>query len=256
MKGQGGTMENELERIVAAALAAQPVEYSIPLELFERGDEKVLAEFLRQEEGEKSHHRRFKKWVGLVGRPEKYSRPKKYQEKQTKNFPAVEKKLKARIEIYQELGVGADIVAVVEALVPKIRRMHDMETRVCESVVAYAKQIGDELSVKPIDIVQRSDGRDEVYRRTFRTRDQFEWYNNTSTQIANTTLGTRHKIIERLEPKRRAGAYGLLDGWLVKSEVDRARKNLPSKAVLESFIRAEVVCDALRAERIYGGNPQ
>ena len=257
-------MANDLVRIVRdteSSLATQPSQYATQLELFVGGDEKVLAEFLRQERDEKPHYRRHKNWEMLVGKPEIYSRPKRYMEEQRQKFPEMEKQIRDMLADGKllESGVSSDTVAVFGDLPTMAYRMLDMQTRLYESVVAYAKQIGDEREVKPIDVVRSSEGRDEVYRRTFQTRDQFEWYNNTSAQMRITLLGAVYNMLDSLAPTIKEVENIPIVGWLAKRKRNKALKQLPPKAVAESFLRDEMAYDARMAERIYGrnsGNPQ
>ncbi|MFC1682045.1 hypothetical protein ACFL0X_00320 [Nanoarchaeota archaeon] len=258
-------MANDLVRIVqgtASSLATQPSQYSTQLELFVGRDEKVLSEFLRKERDEKPHYRRHKDWEMLVGKPERYLRPKKYMEKQIQEFPELEKQLKDMLseEKLLEMGVSSDTIAVFGDFPAMIYQMLDMQTKLYESVVAHAKQIGDERKVEPIDVVKSSEGRDEVYRRIFQTRDQFEWYHNISAQLGITVLGVVYNRNESFEKIIRDVESLESVDWLTKRKINKAKremkkaqKKLPPKAVAKSFLREEIAYDAKRAERIYGG---
>ncbi|MBI2673653.1 hypothetical protein HYX19_05300 [Candidatus Woesearchaeota archaeon] len=252
-------MTNSLVKIVRdteSSLATLPPKYSTQLELFTREEEEVLAEFLRQERDEKPHYLRNKDWETLVGEPEAYSRPGKYLKEERKEFPELEKKLKDFLAEGKllELGVSPETVAVFGDFPTMAYRMLDMKTRLSELVVAYAKQIGDEKGVNPIHVVRSSESRDEIYRRIFQTREQFEWYNNTSVQMGITALGAVYKFIELLEPEIREIEKIPIVGWLAKRKLKKALKKFPPKAVAESFLRDDIAYDARRAVRIYGDN--
>ena len=254
-------MVNDLVKIVRDtefSLTSQPSKYATQLELFVGRDEKVLAKFLIQERDEKSHYGRYEDWEMLVGKSENYLRPKKYMEEQRQKFLEVKKQVKDMLADGEllEMGVSSDTVAVFGDFPAMAYRMLDMETKLYESVVAYAKQIGDERGIKPLNVVKTPEGRDEVYRRIFRTREQFEWYNNTSAQIGITVLGAIYNMMESLEPKIREVENIPIIGWFAKRKINKARKQLqlPPKEVAKSFLTDEIAYDARRAERIYSGN--
>lgn len=253
-------MASDLVRIVKdteSSLANKPLKYSTQLELFIGSDEKILAEFFRRERDDKPHYLRHKEWEVLVGKPEKYQNPKKYMKKQRQNFPETEKKIREALAAgtLLEMGVSYDTITLFGDLPAMAYRMLDMETRLYESVVAYAKQISDEKGIKPADAVKSPECRDEIYRRIFSTREQFEWYNNTCAKMGITALGMVYSLLKSLEPKIKEAENTPIVGWFVKRKMDKALKQLPPKAVVESFLREEIAYDAQMAQRIYGDKP-
>lgn len=252
-------MANDLMRIVAgteSSLASRPSQYFTQLELFINADEKILSEFLIREVNEKPHHLRNKDWSALVGKPEQYSRPKIYLEEQRKKFPESERLLRSVIANgkFLEMGVSPETIAIFGDLPTMGYKMFDMETRLYESIVAYAKQIAEERGIKPIEVTRSSEGRDEIYLRTFKTREQFEWYHNTAAQMAITVLGAVYSTLESIEPKVKEMESIPLIGWILKRKLDKAFKPFPPKAIAESFLRDEINYNARLAERIYGNN--
>lgn len=256
-------MANDLVKIVKdteSSLAAQPSKYSTQLELFVSEDEKILAEFLRQERDEKPYYPKYKDWEIFVGEPEKYSRPKKYMEEQRKKLPESEKQMRNGLtDNLLEMGVNSETVAIFGDFPTMAYKMLDMKKRLYESVVAYAKQISNEKGIKPIDVVRSSEGRDKIHQRTFQTKDQFEWYNNTFTQMGITALDAIYNVIGSLEPMIKEVEKIPVVSQLVKRKINKALKTLkqiPPKAVAESFLRDEMAYDAMRAERIYDNNSE
>jgi hypothetical protein len=244
---------NDLTKVLRdteSSLANQPSEYSTQLEFFVGEDERVLAEFLRQEINEKPHYFRNKDWEMLVGKPKEYLRPKESIEEQRQKFPETTKKLREALSrgYFEKLGVSSETIAVLSKNIPDIAfKVLDMHTRFYESIVAYAKQISDERDIKPIDVVGSFEGRDEIYRRTFQTKDQFEGYNNTSLQMMIMGFGAIYKTMEELEPAQKIPVLGRF----LKRTVDKASKNIPPKTIAESFLRDEIAYNARRANRIY-----
>lgn len=258
----GNKMTNDLAKIVREtelSLVAQPSQYATQLELFVSKDEKILSEFLTQERNEKPHYLRNKDWKMLVGKPEMYSRPKRLLEKERCRFPEVEKQLRdslAKCDNPSKLGLGPEELAVFGNLPAMAYRLMDMKTRFYESVVAYAKQVGAEKETAPIDATRNPQNRDEIYRRTFRTRNQFEWYNNASAQVAAAAISAVYNLMDAARPTIKQAENVPLIGWLVKMRIKVILKPLPPKAVAESFFRDEIDYNAKRAERIYGNHSE
>jgi hypothetical protein len=249
-------MTYDLVRIIRdteLSLETRPKKYSTQLELFTGRDEKVLAEFLRQERDEKPYYLRYKEWHMLVGQPEKYSSPKKFLEKQRQQMPKAEKELRDALSdnAFSKLGLSPETISVFGDLPTMLYRMYDMQTKLYESIVAYAKQIGEEEGIKPVDIVKCSEGRDEIYRRTFKTRDQFEWYNNTASHMGITVLGAIYDMMETFLPHIKRTENIPIVGWYVKQKLNKTLKKFPPKAIAELYIKDEIAYDAKKAERIY-----
>lgn len=252
-------MANDLTEIVSdteSSLAAQPPQYSNQLESFSGRDERILANFLREERDSSPHYTEYKDYALLVGIPKKFTRPKKFMVKKKQAIPKLERKLQDILvmdtDIISEIGITPKTIDVIRNLPDMFGKMVSMETRLYESVVAYAKQIGKEKSISPIDVVRSSDNREEIYRRAFKTRSQFELYNTTSVQTDIALLGITYNMLESV------GKYiGEIEnipviGKLFKIAKNRLLKHLPSTTIADSFFRKEIDYNLKKAEKIYG----
>lgn len=252
-------MANDLVRILKEtekSLSDQPKQYLTHLEMFMGQDERILAEFLTGEKNEKSHYRRHEKWSALIGQPQKYSHPKKYMKKLRDEFPKVEAQMRevALNDKLIDMGVSQEVMSVWGDVPNMLYRFMDMQTMMYESIVAYAKQIGDEQGKKPVDIVSKPENRDEIYRRIFKTREQFEWYNNTAAQLTVTVLGAYYKMMEVFRPKLKEIERIPFLGWLLTRKIHKSMDRIPPKPISESFLRDEIAYDRRQAERIYGNS--
>ena len=126
-----------------------------------------------------------------------------------------------------------------------------METKVYESVVAYAKQISSEKNIKPVDVVKSQEGRDEIYRRTFGTKEQFEWYNNTKTECNIIALGAMYEMMDAMAPEIEEAKRVPIVGWLFKRKMDKVLKQLPPKMITKSFVKDDINYNRNHTERIY-----
>ena len=240
-------------RETEASLESRADQYYTQLELFSNRDEKVLSEFLKHERDDRPHYHRNKSWKLLVGKPKRYSRPKKYMKNQREQLPKVQKQIQDLLfdgKLF-EMGVDHQTLSTFGGLPNMAYKMLNMETKLYESIVTYAKQLGQEKAIDPLKLVKNLENREEIYRRTFKTREQFEWYHRTTAEMGITTFATIYRIMEGLEPKIKQIETIPLFGWMGKKYIESKFRPIPPKVVAESFLKDEISYQKARALKIY-----
>ena len=254
-------MAKDLVKIVQdteISLSSSPSQYTTQLELFTSADEKILSEFLIQIRSAKPHYLRFKDWEALVGNTKSYTKPKKDIEDKRKEFLKLEQVCRSMdYNTFLECGVSMESIRVFGDFPTMLYRVLEMRTKLYESIIAYAKYIGSEKDMDPINVVRSPELRDDIYKMIFPARENFEWYNNTSIQIAHIMTKAVYEMCEKVEDeiKEVDETHPLISRcacWFAKRKVLKAIEQLPPKQVTESFLREEFNYQRMMTDRIYG----
>lgn len=248
-------MTNDLVTIIRSterSLSKIPEEHT-QLELFTSDDERVLSNFLIQENRSRTYLLRYKEWRLLNVKPESYRRPLQDIENTIRKYPQFEAGIRALTDFdlinHDELQFFGDL--------PKMFwRLIELRAHMYELTVAYAKQIAAEKDMSPHAVVGDEGLRDEIYRRIIPTREQFEWYHDSRLQMKKVVISVIHRVKEKSWDE----IEGILDELpeFMRSIISiyagyKFRKlKIPSEHVINSYFRDEINYNKMRAERVYG----
>ncbi len=246
-------MANDLIKIVKdteRSLVSYPAQYGKQMEAFVGKDEKILSAYITAEREQSPITLRYSDWEMLSGSKESYTRPKRHLQKAKKQYPELERKINKLVKDSDLEGIFSSRNMDVFGNLPRmIYQIFEMITNRYESIVAYAKQLGEEQNIRPEKLVKSAEARKEIDRRTFGSKEQYEWYNNACAETTIAMMGFVYKMIEYYNDEMRD--IPLVGRFLCWS-LDRKLKKVPPKAVSESFIRDSIDYYAKKADDIFG----
>lgn len=258
-------MPNDLVRIVQEteqSVSRLPTRYATSLEDFTREDEKILGAFWLQERDSKPFYTTYKEWEEtFFGKQEKYDNPKKHWMdlvKKTPEFMKILTTLKNKNGI-DNLVLSKETRDIFGDLPTMISRAVDIETRFYEAVVANAKQLSLERGTNPVDIVKDRESVNEIYRRIFSKREQFEFSCDMKNKIGITFGELMFAMKDDLTPKFEAIRKIPILSWMLEGNMRKTEEQFakfPSRHIFIKYIKDELAYDEERASQIYGnGNP-
>jgi len=252
-------MTKDLVRIVESAeqaLACVPRQYLVTLDRFSREDNKILAAYRLGERSEKTHYSGYREWEALVGKEEGFTNPAGYLAKARKsledNFKVIERP-EFKIKI---LSVTHDYRAIQAfgGISELCHRQLRITERFYEGVVAHAKEIAAETSVKPKDVPKTEEGRDAIMRRIFPRREQYDGFIQLNKEQSLVLLACSDVIRDALMPTIERMRTNFL-GRMITRKAYQAFQKLPPKHVYVPFVQEDAIYDRQRGDRIYGVNP-
>lgn len=178
-----------------------PSQYYKPLQEFTKYDEKILFCFLNRERGEKTHIHKYQSWNVITGKGiKKYSRPKKYYSKAKKKIDNLKNPEQSNLgRLLTTIGMDPYSIALIKRSKEISTKMYELEIKMNETIVAYAKQIAEERKIKPHKAVKEQEFRDEIYRRIFSSETQFEKYFNILNSVGSMMSYVSRETLENFQ---------------------------------------------------------
>ena len=180
-------MESDLVEIVENtrnALAVIPPQ-NTELSDFTSEDERILTTFLQHERNAEGFLRKYKRWEALYGRSEIIADPIGTLEKARQEFKKSEPMIREAIadDLFGALGLTDDVLTFFGDIPRLSYKTVDMTANKYRLIVAYARQIGTERDLHPQAVVSDQFMRDEIQRRMFPTRGQYDLYYLASAKV-------------------------------------------------------------------------
>ncbi len=242
-----------INRAVGEPSECSPDTELISLDDFVRADFQVLAEFLRSERDEMPHYREYMSWELLVGDKLKYSDPERYIQKEKRriskhkndgiemrdrdDFPEIE----GRSQVLEK-HVDTYALAYVNSV---------MEMMMFESIVTYARRIGEENQMSPMEVVRSLQGRNEIFRRMFESDKTFINYHHNLTQMKRFLCEGASNAFDVTQPYVEFAQKIPFIRNIVNFLVLRQKNKIPPMQDIESFAKKDADYIAERARTIY-----
>ena len=157
---------SNLVLIVEDILDIRDNPYHKSIDEFSRGDNLILSKYLVSEYEGNSLIREYSQYPELTGQKKYILSMVKNWKKAKKKIPLFQTKLREIVEspFYNELGMicSRENLNQLSQIIPK---MLEIEGMFMECVVAYSKEISDDIDANPVDISNSGEGRDEIIRR-------------------------------------------------------------------------------------------
>ena len=249
-------MVHELVRLVEEAerlLNRSPPKNYIQLDKMGHSDEELLTEFLRQERDGKPHYQRYKDWYILIGEPLMYDNPKKYARKKKRDaskkakFGDNESLSKRLLRLRQSQVTIDDFIALRSVYT----RFLDLEIKLLEYQVAYAKELATREETSPINIARNQGMRDEIYRKIFPKGRQFQSFYFGAIKFSIISMEAMYSVYYAATRERERAERVPILGWFIR----RFTRKIPPRATFQNFARDETDYCRIITNRIYGNKP-
>ena len=249
-------MEDQLEKIIQeteAILSKTPAEHNKKLDNFTPYDEALLVEFLAHERNDKEYLDKYQSWEIITGTQKKYTHPRAYKQEEKEDFKDTEKQLKKYLnpKVASIFGVEEEKFEALKKMPAVFNKMLDLETKIWESCVAYAKQIASENGISALEVMQNQDARDMIFRKMFENKQDFKEYNNPLNQAMFMCSEEAYNLIDELAPRIDALKKIPIIGKAIQKKINQVLSKLPPKETALEFIKDDTEYNIKRAEQIY-----
>lgn len=217
-------------------------------------DERFLSEYLLQQRKNSPLTRRYENYPLLVSEEKKLKKPLKELKNLRNQYPKLEKDVKnleSKISSL-EWDIPNDATLLLGTLPERIYKMIDFIELEYGAIIANGKALALEKDMDPISLAKIREGRNEITKRIYPTREQFEWMSDAKSEFSIIALGLLYKLKINVEPELDKIERSLpLVGRLFTRKARNRLNEVPPKAVIEAYIRDSREYSKEKADEIY-----